>query len=227
MQANDAGKRAMKEADANGANMSDTHTIDDAKGPDTETDLDAPSVVAWLQRRGALRDVIEWADAHGGSWEAFWNDCPRGDWLLGVAARAGVPTDRVLRAALACVPVLEPYLPEREPAVPRALAWVQRVASGEAIDVAVAAQVMQDIEAVLARCHDASANSAVMAIAALLHATDDIANAASVVVATLQAAVMDAGDCGMMQAARFTEHECAERVRTVIDAAAIEHALRG
>jgi hypothetical protein len=180
------------------------------------------SVASWLVEAGAQRDVVDWAEQHAESWAAFWENCPRGDWLLAVAARADVPRGAVIRAALACVTVLHPYLPEREEAIDSALALVRENSklSDGACDRARSA-----LDELLARCADPSAHAAVLAIQALLATLEDASSAATFVALTVQAAVMDAGDCGMMQAARYTEHECARLTRESISATVFLHAM--
>lgn len=177
----------------------------------------------WLMASGAQHDVVQWSRAHAPSWKQFWAECPRGDWMLGIAARAGVPPDRVLNAALACVPVLKPYLPDNETAIERALAHVADCAAGHAHSTADHAT---EIDALLARCHDPAAHAATMAVCALLAAIDEPSSAATFVASIAQAAVMDAGDCGMIQAARFTEHECARHVRETIDLDQVQGSLK-
>jgi hypothetical protein len=85
---------------------------------------------------------------------------------------------------------------------------------------------MIEIEGLLARCHDPAAHAATMAVYALLLAVDEPASAATFVASIVQAAVMDAGDCGMIQAARFTEHECARHVRETIDLDHVQGSLK-
>jgi len=177
----------------------------------------------WLTASGAHHDVVEWSRAHAPGWAQFWSECPRGDWMIGIAARVGVPKERVLSAALACVPVLEPYLPDGEPVIEHALA---RVAACAANSLIPSAEMSMEIDALLSRCDDPAAQAATMAISALLAAIDEPASAATFVASIVQAAVMDAGDCGMIQAARFTEHECARHVRESIDFELLQGSLK-
>lgn len=177
----------------------------------------------WLIESRAQHDVVEWSRNHAPSWVQFWSECPRGDWMLGIAARAGVPRDRVLSAALACVPVLEPYLPEGEPVIERALAHAAACVTSPS---SAAPELAMEVEALLSRCHDPAAHAATMAIHALLSSIDEPASAATFIATIVQAAVMDAGDCGMIQAARFTEHECARHVRETIDLDLLQGSLK-
>src|SRR5688572_1239352 len=59
------------------------------------------TLAAWLVRSGAQRDVVAWAEPYGDAFGAAWAECPRGDWLLAIAVRAGVPAGAVARAAVA------------------------------------------------------------------------------------------------------------------------------
>lgn len=185
------------------------------------TEAGSGRVASWLSDAGAQRDVVEWAE-RAESWTAFWETCPRGDWLLAVAARAGVPREAVIRASLACVNVLRPYLPEQEAAIDRALALVRDKVS---LSDGACDPVRSDLDELLTRCSDPSAHAAVLAIQALVAALEDPSSAATFVALTVQAAVMDAGDCGMMQAARYTEHECARLVRESIAATVFLRAM--
>ena len=42
--------------------------------------------IAWLSAHDAQRDVIDGL-ARFTTWESLWTECPRGDWLLGIAER--------------------------------------------------------------------------------------------------------------------------------------------
>ena len=186
-----------------------------------------PGIVEWLRAAGAQNDVISWAEQHASSWQAFWEQCPRGDWLLGVAARLGVARRQVLEAAAACWPVLEPYLPSALPSVERARQWLQAVEHESIMAESLAALVV-DLEADLAAQCDPAANAALMAVLAMLACADDASAGAMVPVSIVQAAVMDAGDCAMLQAARFTEHECAAQIRRALPfASCVEPLLHG
>lgn len=184
----------------------------------------AQDVVGWLVASGAQHDLVSWATQHADAWPQFWQQCPRGDWLLAVAARAGVPQEQLVDAAVACVPVLQPYLPDNEPMIENALALV-RDRRSNAPTSAMVESTLRSLNGVLARCVDPAAHAAVMAVHALVESLKEPMAAVSVVVATVQAAVMDAGDCGMIEAARFTEHECARVVRNVIVLDAVAEAL--
>jgi len=85
-------------------------------------------IAQWLSEQGAHHDVVEWAAPHGDDWRAMWEACPRGDWLLGIAARRGVDPKRLVEAACACAELAFDQLPEGEDrpaeAVSAARAWI-------------------------------------------------------------------------------------------------------
>ena len=180
------------------------------------------ALTAWLETSRAHHDIVTWARAHAPTWSQFWAECPRGDWLLGIAARAGVPRQRVVAAALDCLPILSPYLPPEDATIETALSTVRAYVAGDVFDLEAS---RTSIETLLQRCVDPSTHAGVLAVDALLAAIEQPESAASVVVAAVQAAVMDAGDCAMISAARFTEHECARLVREAIDLPTVMRSL--
>lgn len=180
------------------------------------------ALLSWLETSRAHHDIVTWARAHAPSWSQFWAECPRGDWMIGIAARAGVDGKVVVASALKCLPVLSPYLPPGDATIERAIATAHAYVVGDAFELE---QARTSVSALLERCADPSTHASVLAVSALLDAIEQPESAASVVVAAVQAAVMDAGDCAMISAARFTEHECARLVREAIDVSMITTAL--
>ena len=186
--------------------------------------LEPDAALRWLIAAGAQNDVVEWTREHAPGWEQWWADCPRADWMLATAARVGVPGDRLLQAALACVPVLSPYLPVDEPLIERALSFVRTFARGDHVSDATLAS---ELNALLSASSDVGAHAAVFAVSALVDAVESPMSAATYAASIAHAAMVDAGDCAMLQAKRYTDHACAEAVRTQIDGAFILGRLRG
>lgn len=65
-----------------------------------------PDLADWLTSAGAANDVVTWAreqSAGPQGWEQAWLSCPRGDWLLGIAARLGVSREVLARITLELV----------------------------------------------------------------------------------------------------------------------------
>ena len=54
-----------------------------------------------LRRLGACSEAVEWANTQPDP-ETLWRGCHRGDWMLWLAARAGVRRQDVVLAACAC-----------------------------------------------------------------------------------------------------------------------------
>jgi len=154
--------------------------------------------------------VVEWAGPFGDDWARAWNECPRGDWLLGIAAKAGVDRARLVSAACACAGEALAYVPDDEPrpglAIDAAASWVTE--RGEAWRAALVP---------VQRCADEAPDPAVAtaatAAAAALRCIESPEDAPLTAAAAAQAAVHDAGDCGMMSALGYVQSRCAEHVR--------------
>lgn len=58
----------------------------------------------------ACAEAREWARATPGTPEELWSTCPRGDWLLWLAMRAGVDRRVVVLAACDCAETATPHL---------------------------------------------------------------------------------------------------------------------
>lgn len=56
-----------------------------------------------LYRMGACDPAIEWATSYGYSYEDAWAECTRGDWMLWLAYKSGVPNHKLALAAERCV----------------------------------------------------------------------------------------------------------------------------
>ncbi len=169
-------------------------------------------VSAWLEQHGAHHDVVEWARPYGEEWERAWRECPRGDWLLGLAARIGMDRVEIVRAAQACAALGLDYVPDEEARPRAALDAIDRWLEG-ADDADARARACTAIEAAMEEAPDPAVNAAAMAVFAALRSIDSPDEAATAAAAVVQAAVLDAGDCAMMSALRYVQHACAERVR--------------
>src|SRR3954469_2021706 len=94
--------------------------------------------LSWLRDTGAQRDVIDGLTPFARDWPTLWNECPRGDWLLGIATRLGVRHEALVVAAVSCANVAK-ELAGADPRVGNAftdmLAVATRWTKGEA-DVA-------------------------------------------------------------------------------------------
>ena len=84
-----------------------------------------------LRRLGACESAREWA-ATRTSAEAVWTECERGDWLLWLAARAGVDRREVVLAACAVARTALQYVRAGEERPRIAIETAERWARGEA-----------------------------------------------------------------------------------------------
>lgn len=176
-------------------------------------------VAGWLRDRAAQHDVVSWAEPFGADWPAAWEACPRGDWLLGIAARAGVPATLVGRAALEVARFgLEDVAPDALP-IPDALARAPSVLAAR--DAAGLATLRTEAD-VFERASDAAGDPALaaslLAAACALRACARPEEAASVPALVAQAAVLSAGDCAMTAAFGYAQRRSAEIVRGSIPA---------
>lgn len=172
----------------------------------------------WLEANGAHHDVVEWARPYGEDWERAYAECPRGDWLLGIAARRGVDRAAVVRAARACAELAKEYVPDRERRPHEGLAAIDRwLAGGERPGAEVAAGLERAVD----EAPDPAAAAAAMAALAALRAIEAPEEAATAAACAVQAAVLDAGECAMLSAMGYAQRTCAERVREHVPFAAI------
>jgi hypothetical protein len=165
--------------------------------------IGAPMTIAgWLASAGAQRDVVAWAEAFGDDWDAMWSACPRGDWLLALAVRRGVDPSRIAAAARAVARLALDHAEGDERAMlERALA--------EPSD-----ELARAIESRAESSHDPAHQAALMAVALATRGARE--DAAMVPAFVMQAAAMDAVDCGMSAAVSYAQRRAAELVREVI-----------
>jgi hypothetical protein len=76
------------------------------------------------------REIAEWASGFGDNLERAWNECPRGDWLIGLATALGVPVKELLPTVAALVSQVLPKLPAGEQRPEEALRVAERWAQG-------------------------------------------------------------------------------------------------
>lgn len=178
------------------------------------------SIADWLRSAGAQHDVVEWAEPFGNDWQRLWEDCPRGDWMLGVAARLEVDRAQLVAAACKCARLGLLYLDSEQAALAECL---EAVESGVATDAGTNAWRRAHENAVqgAAQAADPAMASAAQAVVAALESVQMPESAAHAAACVIQAAVLDAGDCGMMAALRFTQGRCAQLVREAVPTEAI------
>lgn len=88
------------------------------------------SALTTLRRYNACEGAIEWVGKRTPA--KAWAECPRGDWMLWIAARAGVERKLLVRAACDCVRTALKYVPKDELRPLRAIETAERWCEGKA-----------------------------------------------------------------------------------------------
>ncbi|MEM9194869.1 MAG: hypothetical protein AAGF12_37165 [Myxococcota bacterium] len=140
---------------------------------------------------------MAWAAPFGEDWKALWDGCPRGDWLLALAARAEVESQKIAAAAVAVAEEVREYTEH-----PSVLEGLTALRAGHPSELPSPADPIED--------------AALRALHAAALAQTDPAAAAGVAAALAHLAAVDAGDCAMMSAVAYAHHRAATVVRTII-----------
>lgn len=169
-------------------------------------------VAEYLQQRGAHHDVVQWAEAYDQDFARAYAECPRGDWLLAVAVRAGVTPQARCLAAAACARLGLTWLDAPEQAQ-AALGLLEQFAQGR-VNAEALAEPRARLEA--QELPDPASATALSAVVLALSSATDPEAAAMVPSAVLQAAMFAVADCAVMSLMRHTQQETAEAVRAHI-----------
>lgn len=163
--------------------------------------MTATTAAGWLAAAGAHHDLVVWAEAFGADWDALWRDCPRGDWLLAIAARRGADPERVAAAARTVATLALDHVEGAERAMLEGALATPSAAAADAIDARAAESA------------DPAHQAALGAVALAVRGAPE--DAAMVPLFLVQAAAMDAADCGMSAAVSYVQRRSAELVRTI------------
>ncbi|WP_236517878.1 hypothetical protein [Sandaracinus amylolyticus] len=169
------------------------------------------SLARWLEARGAYRDVVAWAEPFGDDWSAAWTACPRGDWLLAIAATLeGTDRRALVRAACGCAELALEVVDDASTraALASARAWCD---GAEAPDPAA-------LEAAFSMPSDPAVQSAQGAALATLAAIHDPREAPGAAAGAVQANLLATGECALDAILRYAHATTAERVRAVLPA---------
>lgn len=178
------------------------------------------AVADWLAAQGAHHDLVSWARSHGDDWRAMWEACPRGDWLLAVAARSGIDRARVAHAAIDVARFgLEDH--ETPPSAPLDRGEVA-IADGRTAGLEEEAMVL---ERASHTADDPTTAALTLALACALRAYETPSDAAMVPALVAQAAALSAGECAMMAAVSYAHRRSAEIVRARIDVELVVRAV--
>ncbi|MFO0693282.1 MAG: hypothetical protein U0230_06995 [Polyangiales bacterium] len=166
--------------------------------------------VAFLREAGAHHDVVQWVSTSAPTLEATWETCPRGDWLLAIAARLRAPSDSLARAAVDCARLV--VADADVPAAREALLVVEAVLDGT--EPATHADEARDrAERAASDADDPLAVAILLAAAAACGSVRDPSLAAASAAHAVEAAVAGVPDCAMMSALGHMHRETARVAR--------------
>ena len=151
----------------------------------------------------ACREAREWADRK--TLSEIWEQCPRGDWMLWLARRAGVDKRTMTAAKADCAATIKHLM--KDPRSIKALETAQAYGRGEATD---------DELADAADAADAAADAAAAAADDAAAAAADDADDAAAASAAADAAYDAAADADAYAARKQSQIRTAEIVRSII-----------
>ena len=171
-----------------------------------------------LRKKSACSDAVKWIG--GKSLLTAWRTCPRADWMLWFAARAGVKKETIVLAGCACARLALKYVTAGEDRPRICIETTERWTRGEAtIDEVRTARSAADASAADAYAADAYAADAsayaAYAVDADAYAADAYAYAAYAADAYAYTAyAADASGSG--SAREQMQKQCANKVRKII-----------
>lgn len=161
----------------------------------------------WLRSSGAQGDVVDALGRHD-DWRSLWLECPRGDWLLGIAERLGVDHVALVKAAIPCARIADG--PEEAARVlDVAERWTRGSASVE--EVALATRALE-----AAQAPDPATDAANRAALAVGLGVVDRGVLPSAPAAAAESVTMASIDCGFELAMRWAHDKCAAHVRAAV-----------
>ena len=176
------------------------------------------SPVEWLRRTGAQGDVIEGL-ARFADWRSLHRECPRGDWLLGIAERLGVPHVTLVRAAIGCARIVD-----SDPEAMTVLDVVERWTEGRT-SIADVRAATTALEAALSRAVDPAREAASRAALAVGLGVEDREVLTAAPAAAAESVMVASIDCGFELAMRWAHDKCAAAVRAAVPWSSFEDRL--
>ena len=183
--------------------------------------------IAWLRASGAQGDVIEGLARYAQDWTTLWNECPRGDWLLGIAVKLGVDHRAAVQAAIGCARVSADLVSGVAPiaqAFAQVLDAAMRFAGGAANTDEVRTRT-KELERAMESAPDPVTDAAARGALAVGLGVVEPDALASAPAAAAEAQMMSSIDCGYEMAMRWAHDKCAVAVRAAIPWPMIETCL--
>lgn len=183
--------------------------------------------IAWLRASGAQADVIDGLARYADDWTTLWNECPRGDWLLGIALKLGVGHGLAIRAAVGCAKVSADLVAAVTPIAElfeQVLDAATRFADGAA-NADEVLRLTKELEHAMASAPDPVSEAAARGALAVGLGVGEREVLASAPAAAAEAQMMSSIDCGYELAMRWAHDKCAVAVRAAIPWSVIETCL--
>ena len=158
----------------------------------------ADDPIAWLRASGAQADVVDGLARIAHDWPTLWKECPRGDWLLGIAVKLGVDHASAVRAAIGCARVsadLVAGVPRIAQAFAQTLEAAERFADG-ADNVDEVRRITKELEQAMEGAPDPVTDAAARAALAVGLGVVERDALASAPAAAAEAQMMSSIDCG-------------------------------
>lgn len=163
--------------------------------------------VHWLREQGAHHDLVGYVQERGEGLEAFWETCPRGDWMLSLIARQEGSDRLLIQLAAYVAQIAKEQLPDEASLARETLAKLLR-------DETLTPEAIAALEAETEAQQDPAAHHAWLAVLIAARAHLIPGEVPNLVPVLVQAAVMDAGDCAFMAVIAYVQRRTADIVRT-------------
>lgn len=165
--------------------------------------------IDWLRSAGAQGDVVDGL-ARYDDWRTLYEQCPRGDWLLGIAERIGVDHDALVRAAIGCARVAD-----GDAAATHMLDVATRWTEGRATETEIR-EALRALEEAASRAFDPSREAAARAALAVGLGIADRDVLTGAPAAAAESVIVASMDCGLELAMRWAHDKCVTAVRAAI-----------
>ena len=183
------------------------------------------AIARWLEGLGAQPDVVEFFEPYGSDWPRAWAELPRGDWMLGIAARLTSDVSAVVRAASACARIaLREGGPN--PDAQRAIELVEEWAASRASSAPLAAEA-ERLEALADHAESPVTQSVILAAAAACRSASDPTQAVAAATHAVETATSARADEDPMRVAAEIRAASARAARVHLPTQLVRGPFRG
>lgn len=168
------------------------------------------AIARWLAGLGAQHDIVRHLEPYGSDWARAWAELPRGDWMLGLAARLVDDPPALVRAAAACARVAQRYAPSPEArrGIEGAEAWATHGGPPGPLS-----SEAERLEAMAEGAQSLKERATLLAAAAALRTPNDPESAVAAASHSVEAALDARPGDDPMKVVSEVQIECADAVR--------------